>query len=82
MQASPLEARATLPAMRLTSKRWRDIVDDSIRVYAPRLFASINVCSPVSNACGSFSSTNTSFNAMLWRGQVAFQAPCTKMGES
>ena len=32
MQASPLEARATLPAMRLTSKRWRDIVDDSIRV--------------------------------------------------
>ena len=32
MQANPLEARATLPAMRLTSKRWRDIVDDSIRV--------------------------------------------------
>ena len=29
-QASP-DARATLPAMRLTSRRWRDIVDDSIK---------------------------------------------------
>lgn len=31
VQASP-EARATLPAMRLVSRRWREVVDDSIQV--------------------------------------------------
>jgi hypothetical protein len=31
MQASP-EACATLPAMRLTSRRWRDIIDENVRL--------------------------------------------------